>query len=110
MTSDFERLLPTADPAVLRVHKTNERVYLKGSNREEGRVTTMIPDFASPVVRKLILVNEREEWMLMNDDGEGLFDRLSRSDCEVVSILLAEVQIDSLQHIEQLKAGGVSYT
>ncbi|PXF49202.1 hypothetical protein BWQ96_00991 [Gracilariopsis chorda] len=103
----FEQHTVSCHSTVLRVDTEKGRVYLKASNKSEGRVTEYIGGFAPYLARKPLYVNAEKEWMLMEDYGKALFEKFTRSDYEKLVPLHGKLQLESRDHIAELIAAGV---
>eukprot|EP00178_Gracilaria_changii_P014063 TRINITY_DN398_c0_g1_i3.p1 TRINITY_DN398_c0_g1~~TRINITY_DN398_c0_g1_i3.p1 ORF type:complete len:494 (+),score=62.19 TRINITY_DN398_c0_g1_i3:154-1635(+) len=105
-TSSIEQYMITPNSAILRVETQKCRVYVKASTQREGPITDVIASFAPHVVRKPIVVIPQEGLMLMADYGKTQHRYLTVDDYELLSVSLAELQVESMKHIDELKAAG----
>lgn len=103
----FEQYKISKVAAVLRADTSKGRVYLKCSHKREGRTMATVARFAPFLVPQPLYVNEEEEWMLMDDYGETMMDRLTLVDFDRIAILLGRLQLASMNHIEDLEAIGL---
>ncbi|CAN8069063.1 unnamed protein product [Agarophyton chilense] len=105
--NSFEQYSVTSGCAVLRTATEKGRVYLKGSDGTEGKLTALVAGFAPELVRKPLYVNEEKHWMLMNDYGETMEEDFDKEDYERLCVLLGKLHKESVKHIEELKDVGV---
>lgn len=103
----FEQFQITPNAAVLRVNTNKGKVYLKASTHREGKIAALIGSFAPFLARKPIAVNVEKEWMLMNDYGSPIQEKLSLKEFENLSVALGSLQLESMKHIEELKEAGI---
>ena len=96
--------------SILRAHTTTGKVYLKACTTlplfaDEPLLTSHLASLFPERVPRPLAVNQKESWMVLPDLGYPVHDATTQEKGEILD-LFARLQIQSIQHVEELLRAG----